>query len=240
MISKELITDLIENKVQTSDFWDKRELLESPIEEYMFDELFKYKSHETELHAQQTIKTISGNFRPDIVLKNGNKLIAIECDGKDFHEDDFYDEWRDVLILSSSKIETIFRLRGRDINSKPKDLIYFMANKEPDFFNIDMVLRLKNSLIPPIQKCKPNYKSETSEFFEFEDLNEAGKEYTNGLVINWRNIERNSSDIWIRQLLISYLHPGEKIKELKEHFSKYNSLTSDELEDLYYTKYPRK
>lgn len=65
------------------DFWNQRDLLESAIAEIVFDSLFNFKNESTELIPQRTIKTISGNFRPDIILKIGQKEISIECDGNE-------------------------------------------------------------------------------------------------------------------------------------------------------------
>lgn len=111
-----------------------REKLESPLEELFIQNLEKYLSSESKIFPQQEVKTIGGNFRLDFLLTIGDKKIAFECDGKEYH-DPWRDEWRDALILGSTEIDTIYRFRGMDLHTFLNDCIYLIYYYDPELFN---------------------------------------------------------------------------------------------------------
>ena len=107
---------------------------ESPIEDRFAWHITKYLNPEVNFYAQYPIKTLCGSFRIDFVVEYGGSRIGFECDGKDFHNP-YRDLWRDAMILGTSKVDSIFRLRGRDIYMYPLDLIYTIARWHSSLFS---------------------------------------------------------------------------------------------------------
>lgn len=219
------------------DFWNQRELLESPIEEIVFDSLYKFKNEDAELIPQRTINSISGNFRPDIILKLGQKEISIECDGKEFHQDDYYDEWRDSLILVSSNIKSIFRLRGKDIMTEMNNILYFIATKEPAFFNMDLISRLRPSIRPEFINRDERHDCVVKKRIVYDDYGFNNDKVERMVEIIWRNLSRSFDKFCIREILISYLNPGKTIEHLKS-FTKGKHMSTEDLFLMFYEKYP--
>jgi very-short-patch-repair endonuclease len=92
------------------------EKIESPIEQILLNHLIKYLDLETEVLVQTPFSTVSGNFRTDIILKKDDKKVVLECDGEEFHtkeDNEWYDEWRDALLLKHEHVETIYRIKGK-------------------------------------------------------------------------------------------------------------------------------
>ena len=239
IIDSKILKDFVLNELNSrSDFLNKRELLESPIEEMVFDHLFKFKNENAELIPQKTIKTVSGNFRPDIILKLGKKEISIECDGEKYHQDEYYDEWRDALILVASEIESIFRLKGKNIYTDLNNIIFYIASKEPDFFNMDMVNRLKPAIHPEI---KNQIESADYGFVKknitYDDYGLHGDKVKRTIEIVWKNLKKSFDSFCIREILISYINPGKSIEELKD-MTKEKFIETEDLYNLFYEKYP--
>lgn len=220
-----------------ADFWNKNELLESPIEEIVFERLFKFKNENADLIPQRTVKTISGNFRPDIVLKLNDREIAVECDGEEFHKNEYYDEWRDSMILASSNIQSIFRIRGKDIYTDLQDIIYFIAQKEPDFFNQDMISRLKQSIRPEFIERNENFDVIVKKRIVYDDFGKNGEPVKRMVEIIWRNISKSFDSFCFREILIAYLNPGKSIDELI-NLKKEKEISTKKLHELFLEKYP--
>jgi hypothetical protein len=237
-LDRNILSDIvIKNLIAKLDFWNQRELLESPIELIVFDSLYKFKDDGVELIPQRTVKTISGNFRPDIVLKRGQNEISIECDGKEFHQDDYYDEWRDSLILVSSNIQSIFRLRGKDIIAELNNIIFFIATKEPTFFNIDMINRLKPSIRPEFINRDKRHDIVVKKRIFYKDHLFDNEIVERMVEITWRNLSKSFDRFCIREILISYLNPGKTIEELKSPI-KDKLMSTEDLFTMFYEKYP--
>lgn len=219
------------------DFWNKRELLESPIEEIVYDQLFIYKNENVQLIPQRTVNTISGNFRPDIILKLKDREISIECDGEEFHEDEYYDEWRDSMILVSSNIQSIFRLRGSDIYTDLQNIIYFIAKKEPDFFNQELINRLKQSIRPEFIDRNENFDCLVKKRFVYDDFGINGDPVKRMVEVIWRNIEKSFERFCYREILIAYLNPGKSIEELIA-LKEIREISTEKLLEMFFDKYP--
>jgi very-short-patch-repair endonuclease len=220
-----------------ADFWNKYELLESPIEKIVFERLFKYKNENVDLIPQKTINTISGNFRPDIILKLGDNEIAIECDGKEFHKNEYYDEWRDAMILNTSNIQSIFRLRGTDIYTDLQDIIFFIAQKEPDFFNKDLIDRLKPSIRPEFIDRNENFDCVVKKRVVYDDFGKNGEPVKRMFEVNWLNIGKSFDRFCYREILIAYLNPGKSIEELIA-LKKEKEISTEKLYEMFFEKYP--
>jgi len=238
VLDRNILADiLIKSIVAKLDYWNQRELLESPIEVIVFDSLYKFKDDDVELIPQRTVKTISGKFRPDIVLKRGQNEISIECDGKEFHQDDYYDEWRDSLILVSSNIQSIFRLKGKDIIAELNNIIFFIASKEPTFFNKDMINRLKPSIRPEFINRDKRHDIVVKKRIIYEDHVVDNEIIERMVEITWRNLSKSFDRFCIREILISYLNPGKTIEELKS-LIKEKLMATEDLFTMFYEKYP--
>ncbi len=220
-----------------ADFWNKHELIESPIEKIVFERLFKYKNENVDLIPQRTISTISGNFRPDIILKLKDREISIECDGEEFHKNGYYDEWRDSMILVSSNIQSIFRLSGSDIYTNLQDIIYFIAKKEPDFFDQDLINRLKPSIRPEYIDRNENFDCVVKKRVVYDDFGKNGEPVKRMVEVIWRNFEKSFDRFCYREILIAYLNPGKSIDELIA-LKEIKEISTEKLIEMFFEKYP--
>jgi len=107
---------------------------ESPIEATFASCCFKHLRPDVHIEAQAETSTKHGCFRIDFVLSLGDKRIAVECDGRDFHEP-FRDEFRDAILLGEGHLETIYHFRGCDLVYYPDDCIWLMSALEPQLFS---------------------------------------------------------------------------------------------------------
>lgn len=87
---------------------------ESIIEELLAGALLSSVRTEAVVIPQHEVPTTIGTFRLDFAISFNSKVIAVECDGRAYH-DRFRDEVRDAAILSQSAVETIYRFGGREI-----------------------------------------------------------------------------------------------------------------------------
>jgi hypothetical protein len=108
---------------------------DSPIENEMFRELHKFASDQVALSDQHEIKTDTGSFRLDFLLRHRTtgRQIAIECDGKDFHSVT-RDSKRDTAIIRTGLVAAIYRVRGKDCHHCSLDVWQLIAQKEPWIF----------------------------------------------------------------------------------------------------------
>ena len=97
---------------------DYRPPYDSPIEDALAYPLAKYLDSDASFRTQQRIKTFCASFRVDFYIAHNSRRVAIECDGKRFHNST-RDLVRDTLILGSGAVETIFRVQGKDAYYRP-------------------------------------------------------------------------------------------------------------------------
>jgi very-short-patch-repair endonuclease len=184
--------------------------VESPIEQILLNHLMKYLSDETEVIVQLPIKTISGNFRADIALKNNDRIVILECDGEEFHTKEinkWYDEWRDTLILFQRRAETIYRIKGTDIHNNINSIIYLIYKYEPEFFNAKYGERLPEKEIDDEWgKKRINYTF----------TNDDGQEITSSINVKRKNLESDFDRFWLKYVLYSLINPEKDIKQLIE------------------------
>lgn len=65
-----------------------------------------------------------------------SRQIAIECDGRAYHERyDRRDMRRDLYILQHHPIDAIYRFWGKDILYSTADSLYLLSMREPTLFN---------------------------------------------------------------------------------------------------------
>jgi hypothetical protein len=108
---------------------------DSPIEEIFAREFSRWASSLVDLQSQVHVQTVCGLFILDFVIISPDGVrIAVECDGKEFHEES-RDEWRDAMILGGDHVDEVFRLRGADIHYRIDDLIHLLSIIHPDLFD---------------------------------------------------------------------------------------------------------
>jgi len=107
---------------------------DSPIEDVFAEHCFKYLSDDVSVEKQVEVKTKHGIFRADFKLKNSTKRIAIECDGKEFHEM-LKDELRDSILLGENHYDTIYHFRGCDLVYYPYDCVWLILALDDGFIN---------------------------------------------------------------------------------------------------------
>ena len=117
---------------------------DSPIEDEFARYAVKYLDETIDFSPQIEMNTICGLFRVDFLASTiDGKTIAIECDGKEFH-DEYRDEWRDAMILGSGNIDEIYRIRGSDITYRLEDVFFILSIWSPHLFNERQKYNLSN------------------------------------------------------------------------------------------------
>jgi len=115
--------------------WDFDSLkTESHIEKIFAWGCLKYLHNNINLDSQVEVNTKYGLFRIDFVLSGSNQKVAVECDGRDFH-DGFRDEFRDAILLGEGHFETIYHFRGCDITYYVEDCLWLMSILDPNLFS---------------------------------------------------------------------------------------------------------
>ena len=107
---------------------------DSPIEAAFADSCFKFLSPNVYVGKQVEASTTHGVFRLDFLMSVNDKKIAIECDGKDFHEG-LRDELRDAILLGGGNCETIYHFRGCDLVYYPYDCVWLISVLDKDLFS---------------------------------------------------------------------------------------------------------
>ena len=106
---------------------------DSPIETVFADSCFKFLSPTVCVEKQVEVSTTHGVFRLDFLMSANGRNIAIECDGKDFHEG-LRDELRDAILLGEGKCDTIYHFRGCDLVYYRYDCVWLMSILDKDLF----------------------------------------------------------------------------------------------------------
>lgn len=92
------------------------------------------------------------------------RLIGIECDGKQFHipTRDFY---RDAMLLGEGHVDSIYRIRGKDIIYGETDPLLLISHMEPAIFSSQAVKRFEtelsnyiNDILESQNHDRPGYK----------------------------------------------------------------------------------
>jgi hypothetical protein len=107
---------------------------DSPIETAFADSCFKFLSPNVHVRKQVEASTTHGIFRLDFLMSVNDKEIAIECDGKDFHEG-LRDELRDAILLGGGNCTTIYHFRGSDLVFYPHDCVWLVSVLDKDLFS---------------------------------------------------------------------------------------------------------
>lgn len=116
---------------------------DSPIEDRFAQYFCSYASSDVSFEPQVEVLTLCGRFIMDFVITDAKgTLIAIECDGKEFHNES-RDEWRDAMILGSGHVDAIYRIRGADINYRVEDVMWILGSLEAGLFDSRAMAKLR-------------------------------------------------------------------------------------------------
>ncbi len=106
---------------------------DSPIETVFAESCFKFLSPTANVGKQIEVSTTHGKFRLDFLVSVNDRTIAVECDGKDFHEG-LHDELRDAILLGEGYCDTVYHFRGCDLVYYPYDCIWLMSVLDDGLF----------------------------------------------------------------------------------------------------------
>lgn len=107
---------------------------DSPLEEIFAEHCLKYLSPSVHAEKQLEVQTKHGVLRVDFRLSSSNRRVAIECDGKDFHNM-YRDELRDAILIGEKHFDTVYHFRGCDLVYYPYDCIWLMSVLDKELFN---------------------------------------------------------------------------------------------------------
>lgn len=206
--------------------------IESPIEEILLNHIVKFLHEKTEIFVQYPISTISGNFRSDIALQNEDKLIIIECDGEEHHtkeKDEWYDEWRDTLILIQKNAQVIYRVKGTDIQNNLYRVFAIIYSLDEDLFNEEYSKRLEK-----IDVEGSWYKKHV--YYDYQ--NDDGRIIPSRIEVKRKELEKDFDSFWYKYVLYSLLHSNKNIYDLIEEMSS-KHYESKELMRKLNEKYPK-
>ena len=115
---------------------------DSPIEDAFAWECQKYLRNDICFESQVEIITKHGKFRVDFVLSTNDYKVAVECDGKDFH-DAHRDEIRDAIILGEGHLGIIYHFRGCDLTWATTECVWLMSVIDPIIFSRRGIIQLE-------------------------------------------------------------------------------------------------
>lgn len=108
---------------------------DSPLEDAFARAAQHHWRPDVRVATQVDVATRLGRFRPDFVVTAADGWrIGVECDGAAFH-DTFRDAFRDAAILGSGAVDSIVRIRGTDLVTRPSDILYAFGMAFPRTFS---------------------------------------------------------------------------------------------------------
>lgn len=106
---------------------------DSPIEDLFAWQACKLLHPEVRMIPQFAVYARPVTYRLDFALLRGPHFIAVECDGRPFH-DPVRDEQRDYHVLSLSQVQRIYRFRGQDLWGRMHGCLEVLRRSEPWMF----------------------------------------------------------------------------------------------------------
>lgn len=197
---------------------------ESPIEDEFARYAEKYFDKNINFSSQIEVNTICGLFRVDFLAHtNDGKKIAIECDGKEFH-DEHRDEWRDAMIMGSGKIDEIYRIKGKDITYHLEDVFFVLSVWSPQLFSDRQKYNLSRLASEQISKIQ--IEQEKS-FFVFSFIDEETQDLQQ-IQIEKRHkiIPKGKRQFWQAAFQFAKQQGGGNLDQIMEKYSnkKWNRL----------------
>lgn len=208
MMNENLLRELFENNY-SYDYYK----VESPIEEILLNHLVKFLHKQCEVIVQYPISTISGNFRADIILRKGDKVVVVECDGEEHHtldRDEWYDEWRDALILIQKKAQVIYRVKGTDIQNNIYKVFAIIYTYDEDLFNKEYADRIEKFEIEGNW-----YKKQVNNDY----YSASGRVIPSMVEVKRKELQKDFDSFWYKYILYSLLYPNKNIYDLIDEMS---------------------
>lgn len=191
-----------------------RSMLESPIEEWFIETFEKYISPQARIYPQYEVITASGNFRIDFLIQLGDKKIAIECDGKDFH-DNYRDEWRDAVILGYEKVDTIYRFRGKDLYWNANDCVHIIFHYNEEFFSSRYKYNFPRLISDDLKEMFPLGSIDgENNYIDYKIMSESGYQTGTYSSIIYRRDKEDKRAFWNTLFKFAKDNPGLSIEEL--------------------------
>lgn len=135
---------------------------ESPIEELMAESLRPLMDSRTDLTPQVKV----GKYRVDLMLSKSERLVAVECDGREFHN--FRDDLRRDIDLLGEGIAAVVHFRGCDIVFQRDECVERLRSLEPQFFGDAKPLSIEDTGLVCAGMagwgCKPIYRTGDGQF----------------------------------------------------------------------------
>ncbi|MBL6766433.1 MAG: hypothetical protein ISQ14_15880 [Verrucomicrobiae bacterium] len=196
---------------------------ESPIEEELARVVDKYLRRDSQLANQVEFSTPNGSFRVDFVISCAQRRIALEANGKKFH-DYKRDIWRAALILGNSNIDAIYHLRGRDILFNLESALCAIALIDSTLFSERGILNLKQLsrlAVPRIHSIDGSAAMRVEvrggrELGHEDDDDRARLLYS----INYASKDQPDRCLWRILHQIALRHPGLKVADLIKRYSR--------------------
>lgn len=110
------------------------ELCESPIERFLAEELMKTIRGDVRITPQLEVPTDEAVYRLDFALSLNGRVIGLECDGKEYH-DEARDAKRDESIVKTGKVHAVYRFRGTDLFQHIHECLKILLGFEPRYFS---------------------------------------------------------------------------------------------------------
>lgn len=100
---------------------------ESPIET-AFREAIEHRFRQLDVALEPQVEAVTpwGSFRFDFMLRVGGRRLAIECDGREFHNEG-RDEWRDAVTLGTRCADEVWRFPGGLIHRRIEVCLLLLA-----------------------------------------------------------------------------------------------------------------
>lgn len=163
-------------------------MYESPAEECLGERLRSSVDPTTKFQTQVWVDTWAGPFRLDLVLTDRNgRRIAIEVDGKDFHEP-VRDHWRTVFVVGDKRVDVVYRVPASDLKVNLVGVLAGLAAVEPLCFLRAEISRWKEMTddLPIRRSSQENGEDQPED--EDEDA-EYGRAYSRRWFMSTRSIE---------------------------------------------------
>lgn len=194
-----------------SRYWPAWNSFESPIEEELANALVKYVHEDAEIENQPWVSTPNGNFRLDFLVSINGLKVAIEANGKDFH-DDKTDVLRESLLLGFTDIDSIFYLRGCDIHYNIATTLWAISLKEPRIFSSRGIKNL--SILTEIREDQNHNGLNTLKGFLLREEDEPREPIKTYEVVYLSKSDEEQP--WRQLYQLAILNPRLSIQELRE------------------------
>lgn len=146
---------------------------ERPVEDEFAWHLVKYLTPVSALDYQVRVDTPCLPVWVDFVIELGGRRIGFECGEIDPQAEDA-DElaYRDALVVGSGGVDVLYRLRGGDLLHRLHDVLFALAQWEPQLFSERGRLNLHTLASAPARACRPG-ASDTEVRIEQPPIDEA-------------------------------------------------------------------